>query len=244
MPWVVREAVRDINRAVGRRWQAIDPLLPDPAALPAGCGEPLVVNGDNGRMAGLGVCVHQHVPPQSLNQTWGAADRFTLVPRLPGQDVAAAADLLLAQWRDHLAAVGADPRARTRRRAWSGRAWTSPACRRAAAARPAAADRDRRPRPAERPAAPPPRRRLRRHDPRRGPGRRGAGARPGAAAHPLRHALRRPGVAAGHRPAGPRRDPRQPRPPGHLDLAGRAERPRGRPAGRPAAAGRGLDRRA
>ena len=69
MPWVVREAVRDLNRAVGRRWHAIDPLLPDPAALPAGCGEPLVVNGDTGRMAGLGVCVHQHVPAESLNQT-------------------------------------------------------------------------------------------------------------------------------------------------------------------------------
>ncbi|HEX3712581.1 MAG TPA: GNAT family N-acetyltransferase [Trebonia sp.] len=107
MPWVVREAVRDINRAVGRRWHAIDPLLPDPATLPAGCGEPLVVSGDHGRMAGLGVCVHQHIPPQSLNQTWGAADRFTLVPRLAGQDVAASADELLAQWRDHLAGVGA-----------------------------------------------------------------------------------------------------------------------------------------
>jgi GNAT superfamily N-acetyltransferase len=107
MPWVVRESVRDLNRAVGRRWHAIDPLLPDPATLPAGCGEPLVVTGDNGRLAGLGVCVHQHIPPQSLNQTWGAADRFTLVPRLPGQDIAAPADLLLAQWRDHLAGTGA-----------------------------------------------------------------------------------------------------------------------------------------
>jgi hypothetical protein len=107
MPWVVREAVRDINRAVGRRWRAIDPLLPDPATLPAGCGEPLVVTGDNGRMAGLGVCVHQHIPPQSLNQTWGAADRFTLVPRLPGQDIEAPAGLLVGQWRDHLAGIGA-----------------------------------------------------------------------------------------------------------------------------------------
>ena len=107
MPWVVREAVRDINRAVGRRWHVIDPLLPDPGTLPTGCGEPLVVTGDNGRMAGLGVCVHQHIPPQSLNQTWGAAERFTLVPRLPGQDVAASASLLLTQWRDHLAGVGA-----------------------------------------------------------------------------------------------------------------------------------------
>ena len=107
MPWVVREAVRDVNRAVGRRWHAIDPLLPDPGTLPAGCGAPLVATGDNGRVAGLGVCVHQHIPPQSLNQTWGAADRFTLVPRLPGQDIAASAGLLLSQWRDHLAGIGA-----------------------------------------------------------------------------------------------------------------------------------------
>jgi len=107
MPWVVRDAVRDINRMVGRRWQAIDPLLPDPAALPTGCGAPLVVNGDNGRLTGIGICVHQHIPPESLNQTWGAADRFTLVPRLAGQDIAAPTDMLLAHWRDHLAAVGA-----------------------------------------------------------------------------------------------------------------------------------------
>jgi GNAT superfamily N-acetyltransferase len=107
MPWVVRDAVRDINRTVARRWQAIDPLLPDPTALPAGCGAPLVVNADNGRLAGLGVCVHHHLPADSLNQTWGAADRFTLVPRLAGQDIAAPADMLLSQWRDHLAGVAA-----------------------------------------------------------------------------------------------------------------------------------------
>ena len=107
MPWVVRDAVRDINRIVARRWQAIDPLLPDPAALPTGCGAPLVVNGENGRLAGLGVCVHHHLPADSLNQTWGAADRFTLVPRLAGQDVGAPADVLLSQWRDHLAGVAA-----------------------------------------------------------------------------------------------------------------------------------------
>jgi GNAT superfamily N-acetyltransferase len=107
MPWVVRDAVRDLNRTVARRWQAIDPLLPDPAALPAGCGAPLVVNADNGRLAGLGVCVHHHLPADSLNQTWGAADRFTLVPRLAGQDIAAPADMLLSQWRDHLAGVAA-----------------------------------------------------------------------------------------------------------------------------------------
>jgi GNAT superfamily N-acetyltransferase len=107
MPWVVRDAVRDINRTVARRWQAIDPLLPDPAALPTGCGAPLVVNGDSGRLTGLGVCVHHHLPADSLNQTWGAADRFTLVPRLAGQDIAAPVDLLVSQWRDHLAGVAA-----------------------------------------------------------------------------------------------------------------------------------------
>ncbi|MBO0838939.1 MAG: GNAT family N-acetyltransferase [Actinobacteria bacterium] len=107
MPWVVRDAVRDINRTVAKRWQAADPLLPDPSAMPAGCGEPLVVNGGGGRVAGLGVCVHQQVPPESLNQTWGPADRFTLVPRLAGQDIAAATDELLTGWRDHLAGIGA-----------------------------------------------------------------------------------------------------------------------------------------
>jgi GNAT superfamily N-acetyltransferase len=107
VPWVVRDAVRDINRAVARRWQSVDPLLPDPSAMPTGCGAPLVVHGDNGRVAGLGVCVHHHVPADSLNQTWGAADRFLLTPRLTGQDTMAAADSLLSQWRDHLAGVAA-----------------------------------------------------------------------------------------------------------------------------------------
>src|SRR5215469_624514 len=107
VPWVVRDALRDINRAVARRWQSIDPLLADPAAMPVGCGAPLVVSAENGRMAGLGVCVHHHVPVDSLNQTWGSADRFLLTPRLTGQDVHAATDELLSQWRDHLAGVAA-----------------------------------------------------------------------------------------------------------------------------------------
>jgi len=107
VPWVVRDAMRDVNRAVARRWQAIDPLLPDPSSMPAGCGEPLVVNADGGRMVGVGVCVHHHVPADSLNQTWGAADRFLLTPRLTGQDTYQATDTLLSQWRDHLGGVAA-----------------------------------------------------------------------------------------------------------------------------------------
>src|ERR1700722_16869198 len=215
MPWVVREAVRAITRAVGRRGHAVAPLLPDPATLPAGCGEPLVVTADNGRMAGLGVCVHQHIGPDSLNQTWGAADRFTLVPRLAGPDVAAPADQLLAQWRDHLAGIGATRGPDTSAGVvWPGldvtgvrallRHGLQPLTVPAARTRPAA-------------------RRPRRHHPRGRPGRRGAGSRLGAAADPLRHAVRRPGVAGQHRPAGQRPDPGQPGPAGGPDPGGRAE---------------------
>lgn len=107
MPWVVRDTVRDINRAVARRWQVIDPLLPDPSSLPAGCGQPLVASGGGSRVTGLGICVHQQIPAESLNQTWGPADRFTLVPRLAGQDISAGTGELLTAWRDHLAGVGA-----------------------------------------------------------------------------------------------------------------------------------------
>jgi GNAT superfamily N-acetyltransferase len=105
VPWVVRDVVHDINKAVGRRWQGLDPLLPQPGDLPAGCGAPLVVTGSNGRPAGLGVCLHQHIPPGSLSRTWGAASRFILVPRLRDADTGAAIDDLLTQWRDHLAGL-------------------------------------------------------------------------------------------------------------------------------------------
>ena len=74
MPWVVRDAIDDINRAVGRRWQGMDRLLPGQADLPEGCAAPLVAGGANGRPAGLGVCRHQFVPADTLNQTWGTAE--------------------------------------------------------------------------------------------------------------------------------------------------------------------------
>jgi GNAT superfamily N-acetyltransferase len=103
MPWVVRDVVHDINKAVGRRWQGLDSLLPDPGDLPGGCMAPLVARGTNGRPAALAVCHHQHVPAGSLNQTWGTAGRFSLIPRLREADTAAVLDDLLRQWRDHLA---------------------------------------------------------------------------------------------------------------------------------------------
>lgn len=105
MPWVVRDVVDDINKAVGRRWRGLDRLLPEPGDLPEGCMAPLVANGANGRPAGLGVCHHHHVPADTLNQTWGTADRYSLVPRLREPDTFAALKDLLGQWRDHLAGV-------------------------------------------------------------------------------------------------------------------------------------------
>jgi len=111
MPWVVRDAVDEINRAVGRRWQGLDRLLPPRTELRGGCTAPLVATGFNGRPAGLAVCRHEHVSDDALNQTWGAADRFSLIARLREADTSAALDDLLGQWRDHLACLpgtGAD----------------------------------------------------------------------------------------------------------------------------------------
>jgi GNAT superfamily N-acetyltransferase len=111
MPWVVRDAVDDINRVVGRRWQGLDPWLPPRAELPESCAAPFVAAGTNGRPAGLAVCRHQYVPAETLNQTWGAASRFSLVVRIRDTDTAAALDDLIGQWRHHLAGLpgaGAD----------------------------------------------------------------------------------------------------------------------------------------
>ena len=107
MPWVVRDAVDEINRAVGRRWQGLDRLLPPRAELPEGCAAPFVSTGANGRPAGLAACRHEHVPDGTLNQTWGTAHRYSLVARLREADTSAALDDLLGQWRDHLTGLPA-----------------------------------------------------------------------------------------------------------------------------------------
>ena len=105
MPWVVRDAVDEINRAVGRRWQGLDRLLPPRAELPEGCAAPFVAAGANGRPAGLAACRHERVKAGTLNQTWGTADRFSLIARLREADTSAALDDLVGQWRDHLAGL-------------------------------------------------------------------------------------------------------------------------------------------
>jgi GNAT superfamily N-acetyltransferase len=102
VPWVIRDVVNDLNKAVARRWHSVDPLLPEPNDLPEGCTAPFLASGGNGRPAGLGVCRHQHVPADTLAQTWGAATKFVLTMRLREPDTRAAADDLLTQWRDHL----------------------------------------------------------------------------------------------------------------------------------------------
>lgn len=104
MPWVIRDVVDDINKAAARRWRHLDPLLPEPSDLPEGCMAPLLAFEDNSRPSGLAVCRHQHVAADTLAQTWGTATKFVLSMRLRGPDVAAAADDLLTQWRDHLSA--------------------------------------------------------------------------------------------------------------------------------------------
>jgi len=103
--WVTRGAMDDINEAVGRRWRDLDPMLPVPRDLPDGCTAALVVIGDNGRPAGIGVCRHQHVPADTLEQVWGTATRLVLTPRLREPDAHAALDELLGQWHDHLAGL-------------------------------------------------------------------------------------------------------------------------------------------
>jgi GNAT superfamily N-acetyltransferase len=103
MPAVARED--SVSAQAGRRWRDIDPLLPTPWAMPAGCVTSLAVTGPDGRTAAAGACEHWHPAPDALDLTWGAAGRFQLTPRVAGPDPAAALDRLLAAWRDHLAAV-------------------------------------------------------------------------------------------------------------------------------------------
>lgn len=42
MPWVIRDVVRDINKAVTKRWRCLDALLPESSDLPEGCMAPLL----------------------------------------------------------------------------------------------------------------------------------------------------------------------------------------------------------
>jgi GNAT superfamily N-acetyltransferase len=99
------DPVTGVSAQVAQRWQAIDPLLPEPGAMPPGCGTDLTVAGTDGRPAATGTCEHWQVPPESMDLTWGAAGRFQLTARLRGPDVGDALDRLLSRWREHLDGV-------------------------------------------------------------------------------------------------------------------------------------------
>jgi GNAT superfamily N-acetyltransferase len=96
---------------LSRRWQAADPLLPEPVSLwpGAGCGAIFTLAAADGQPRAIGACEHWQGAADSLELTWGAARRFQLTVRVGGPDVAAALDGLLGLWRVHLAGVpGAD----------------------------------------------------------------------------------------------------------------------------------------
>lgn len=103
------EPAARVSAQASRRWQAIDPLLPVPAAPPPGCGARLVAVGADGSPSAIGTCEHWAGAAGSLDLAWGASRRFELTTRLAGPDVPGALDQLLLLWRDHLAEVpGAD----------------------------------------------------------------------------------------------------------------------------------------
>jgi len=98
-----REATEAARQAVARRWQAIDPLLPDPSEPAKTCGTDLAVTSADGRVVATGYCRHMHVRPGSLELAWGAASQFALTPWVAGPDVGNGLGQLLERWRSHLA---------------------------------------------------------------------------------------------------------------------------------------------
>jgi GNAT superfamily N-acetyltransferase len=89
--------------AVTRRWQAIDPLLPEPSEPTASCGADLTVTSPDGRVVAAGSCRHLHLKPGTLEIAWGAASQFALTPWIAEPDVGAALGQLIARWRRHVA---------------------------------------------------------------------------------------------------------------------------------------------
>ena len=96
------EAVEAARQAVARRWQAIDPLLPEPSEPARACGIDLSVTSADGRITATGYCRHVHLRPGSLELAWGAASQFVLTAWVAGPDVANGLGQLLERWRRHL----------------------------------------------------------------------------------------------------------------------------------------------
>jgi predicted N-acetyltransferase YhbS len=96
------EAIEAARKAVAFRWQAIDPLLPDPARPAKTCGADLTVTSADGQLVAAGFCRHAHLRPGSLELAWGAASQFALTPWVSGPDVGTGLGQLLERWRRHL----------------------------------------------------------------------------------------------------------------------------------------------
>jgi GNAT superfamily N-acetyltransferase len=96
------EAVEEARQAVARRWQTIDPLLPDPSGPAKTCGADLTVTSADGRIVATGLCRHMHLQPGSLELAWAAASQFALTAWIVGPDVGNGLGQLLERWRRHL----------------------------------------------------------------------------------------------------------------------------------------------
>jgi len=96
------EAIEAARKAVASRWQAIDPLLPDPAGPAKTCGAELTVTSAGGHVVAAGFCRHTHLQPGSLELAWGAASQFALTPWVSQPGVGEGLSLLLERWRRHL----------------------------------------------------------------------------------------------------------------------------------------------
>ena len=105
MAAVAGNAGTSIGTLVMRRWQEIDPLLPEPGPLPPGCGAEFTIAGGTGERAAAATCAHAEAAPGSLDTAWGTARRFELAPQITGPDIGGTLDRLLGQWRDHLAGL-------------------------------------------------------------------------------------------------------------------------------------------
>jgi GNAT superfamily N-acetyltransferase len=97
------DAAAAARAAVARRWQTIDPLLPDPGEPAATCGADLTVTSAGREVVAVGSCRHVTVRPGSLELAWSAASQFVLTPWVAGPDVGAALGQLLARWSAHVA---------------------------------------------------------------------------------------------------------------------------------------------
>ncbi|HLK02051.1 MAG TPA: GNAT family N-acetyltransferase [Streptosporangiaceae bacterium] len=93
-----------IRDQVARRWQRIDPLLPDPPLTAPSCGAELIT-GRPDRRSAAGRCEHWAGAAESLDLSWGAARRFQLSALVAGPDVARGLDQLLSEWTAHLKEV-------------------------------------------------------------------------------------------------------------------------------------------